>query len=90
MKRENLEEARRIVNRLRSMEEAIEVYDKTKENEFSWCRLFINLFRNKNKAELDVMYKHDNYIEVSMEQQEELANLIRKWIEEDKKKLETL
>lgn len=90
MKKENFEEVKTIVNRINSMEAAINFYDATNENEFSWSRLFVNLFRGKKKSEFEVVYKGDVYIHVSMKQQDELANLVRKWITEDKKRLEEL
>ena len=90
MKAENLEEAKRIISRLNDMESALQLYDKTKENEFSWSRLFVNIFKTKKSAELEIGYNSDDYICVSMEQQEELATLLRKWVQEDKAKLETL
>jgi len=90
MKKENFEEVKTIVNRINSMEAAINLYDTTNENEFSWSRLFVNLFIGKKKSEFEVGYKGDVYIPVSMKQQDELANLVRKWITEDKKRLEEL
>ncbi len=90
MKRENFEEAKRLVTRIEEMEEALKFYNSTKENEFFWSRLFPTLYKNGRKSEFELGYKHDFTISISMEQQEELANLVRKWVEEDKKKLETL
>ena len=90
MKIENIEEAKRIVYRIQSMEQAIQFYDATKKNGFSWSRLFVNLFRGHKKSEFEVQYKGDVSIELSMKQQNELANLVRKWITEDKKRLEEL
>jgi hypothetical protein len=90
MKIENIEEAKTIVNRIRSMEQAIQFYDATKKKEFSWNRLFVNLFRGHNKSEFEVQYKGDVSIALSMKQQDELSNLVRKWITEDKKRLEEL
>ena len=72
------------------MESALQLYDKTKENEFSWSRLFVNIFKTKKSAELEIGYNSDDYICISMQQQEELANLLRKWIKDDSAKLETL
>ena len=87
MKRENIEEANIIVKRLYSMERAIIVYERD-NNAF---RLFGRLFRKaKEKAELEIGYDGCSYIRLSEEQQREFAYLIRKWIEEDKRKLETL
>ena len=90
MKIENIEEAKILVNRIRSMEQAIQFYDVTKKNEFSWSRLFVNLFRGHKKPEFEVQYKGDVSIALSMQQQDELANLVRKWITEDRKRLEEL
>ena len=87
MKREDIEEANIIVKRLYSMERAILYY----ENDRNQFRLFGRLIRKaKEKAKLEIGYDGSSRIELTEEQQREFAYLIRKWIEEDKRKLESL
>jgi len=90
MKAENLEEAKRLISRIGNMEDALRQYDSTKDKEFQWRRLFINWFKSNKESAFAVGYDSDLYICVSMEQQAELADLLRKWIKEDKQRLETL
>lgn len=90
MKPENLEEAKRTITRISAMEQAVELYDRNKDQEFNWSRLFVNLFRTKKSASLEVGYNHDEYIGLTASQQKELADMLRRWINEDKKHLETL
>ena len=97
MKREHLEEAERIIRRLSQMEEVVQYYEKyKKENEedkrFSWGRLFVKAFSNarKRSIEFDIGCAYEKSIPVSEKQQEELAELLKKWIEEDKQELDKL
>jgi transcriptional regulator len=90
MKRENLEEAKKIIKRLNTMEIALQIYDRSKDTGYGWRRLFVSLFKNKKKADLEVGYSADETISISEEQQKELADLMRKWIRDDKEKVESL
>lgn len=88
MKAENLEKAQRLIHRIELMEKALDGYQASNHNR----HLFVNLFkRSKSKeSELEVGYCHDYYIGLSSQQEEDLAELIKKWLEEDKQELETL
>lgn len=94
MKRENLEEAKTIINRITGFETMVELYEQFKEQEHSPYSLFINLLKvtcgRKKYVKLELVNKRDFYVGLSMEQQEELIELVNKWIIRDKKKLEEL
>lgn len=94
MKRENLEEAKTIVNRITGFETMVKLYEQFKEQEHSPYSLFINLLKvtcgRKKYVKLELVNDRDFYVGLSMEQQEELIELVNKWMVEDKKKLEEL
>ena len=96
MKRENLREAQTLINRITGFEEITKWYEQYKEIEHSAYSVFVNLAKficgKKKHVELEVAFKHstDYSVGLSNEQQEELIQLVNKWIMEDKKKLETL
>lgn len=90
MKRENIKEAQDIIARLEKMETAVNFFDKYKDIECSPFSLFVEFFKNKRRAGLDAGYHYDYSIGLNLKQQEELAELLKKWISEDRQKLETL
>ena len=94
MKRENLEEAKTIINRITRFETMVELYERFKEQEHSPYSLFINLFKvtrgRKKYVKLELLNDKDFYVGLSMKQQEELIELVNKWLIQDKKKLEEL
>ena len=94
MKRENLEEAKTIINRINGFETIVKLYEQFKEQEYSPFSLFINLLKvtcgRKKYVKLELVNDRDFYVGLSMKQQEELIELVNKWMVEDKKKLEEL
>lgn len=94
MKRENLKEAKVIVDRITSMESAVSCYENFKETEASPYRLFVNFVKlvtnKKTKPQFELGYNHDFYVGLSQKQQDELCELIKKWINEDKEELEKM
>ena len=88
MKAENFEKAQRLIRRIELMEKALECYHISNPKK----HLFVNLFRfsQSKKDKLEIGYCHDYYIGLSSQQEEDLAGLIKQWIEEDKRELETL
>lgn len=94
MKRENLQEAKVIVDRITNMETAVSCYEKFKETEASPYRLFVNLTKlitnKKTKFQFELGYDHDFYVGLSQKQQDELCEMVKKWINEDKEELEKM
>lgn len=88
MKVENLEKAQRLIRRIELMETALEGYHASNHKK----HLFVNLFKRSNskESELELGYCNNCYIGLSSQQEEDLAGLIKKWLEEDKRELETL
>ena len=87
MKAENLEKAQRLIRRIGLMEKALECYHSNYKK-----HLFVNLIKRSKSKEggLEIGYGNDYYIGLSSQQEEDLAELIKKWLEEDKWELETL
>ena len=94
MKRENLEEAKNVINRITGFETMVELYERFKEQKRSPYSLFINLLKvtrgKKKYVKLELLNDRDFYVGLSIEQQEELIELVNKWLIQDKKKLEEL
>ena len=75
MKKENLEEAKILVNRIEKFENAIEVCDTKGDTPL---KFFLNLFKPIKCGFIEVCYEHDSYINLSDEQNQELLNIIKK------------
>ena len=94
MKRENLEEAKTIINRITGFETMVELYERFKEQKRSPYSFFINLLKvtcgKKKYVKLELLNDRDFYVGLSIEQQEELIELVNKWLIQDKQKLEEL
>ena len=86
MKRENLEEAKMLVDRIEKFENAIEVCDNKGGLPL---KFFLKPFKPNKLGFIDVCYD-DSYINLSDEQSQELLNIIKKWLKEDKEKLDAL
>ena len=86
MKKENLEEAKMLVDRIEKLENAIEVCD-TKGGVF--FKFLLNPFKPNKCGYIDVCYD-DSYIDLSDEQSKELLNIVKKWLKNDKERLEEL
>ena len=88
MKAENFEKAQRLIRRIELMEKALECYHISNPKK----HLFVNLMKRSKSKEgwLEIGVCQDYYIGLSPQQEEDLAGLIKQWIEEDKRELETL
>ena len=87
MKRENLEEAKMLVDRIEKFENAIEVCE-TRNGIF--LEFSLNPFKPNKCGFIDPSYINDKEIILSDEQSQELLNIIKKWLKEDKEKLDAL
>ena len=90
MKKENLEEAKILVNRIEKFENAIEVCENPNYIKRGLSKLFLDIFKPIKCGFIEVCYEHDSYINLSDEQRQELLNIIKKWLKEDKERLEAL
>lgn len=90
MKKENLEEAKMLVNRIENFENAIEVCENPNYIKRGLSKLYLNLFKPIKRGFIEVCYEHDSYINLSDEQSQELLNIIKKWLKDDKEKLDAL
>ncbi len=87
MKKENLEEAKIIVDRIEKLENAIEVCD---DRNGIFLEFSLNPFKPNKCGFIDPCYINDKEISLSDEQSQELLNIVKKWLKNDKERLETL
>ena len=87
MKKENLEEVKIIVDRIEKLENAIEVCD---DRNGIFLEFSLNPFKPNKCGFIDPCYINDKEIILSDEQSQELLNMVKKWLKEDKEKLEAL
>jgi hypothetical protein len=87
MKKENLEEAKMLVDRIEKLENAIEVCE-TQNGIF--LEFSLNTFKPNKCGFIDPCYINDKEINLSDEQSQELLNMLKKWLKEDKERLEEL
>lgn len=87
MKKENLEEVKMLVDRIEKLANAIDICE-TRNGIF--LEFSLNPFKPNKCGFIDSCYINDKEISLSYEQTQELLNIVKKWLKNDKERLEEL